>query len=226
MGRRGKASVRERAGRGRREGPSQSLSSHRLPPGRHGIPPEQVVESQRWRLLGAAAEVLAERGYAGIRGADVCARAGVSRATLYEHFEGLQDLLLAAYEMTAECIVDLASPACEVTTLAEILEFLAEEPALAHLLGPEVAAGVPAIAAARERLIERLADMGAERHCVEGALALVSERVAAGDAARLPELAPQLAELITPREPAAGASDQSDPRGEMPVPSAQRDPRS
>ncbi|MND02243.1 hypothetical protein D3C83_215510 [compost metagenome] len=42
--------------------------------------------------------------------------------------------------------------------------------------------------------------MGTERRRVEAALVLVSDRVAAGEAARLPELAPQLAELMGPKE--------------------------
>lgn len=164
-----------------------------------------MEESQRWRLLGAAAEVLVERGYARTRVADIAARAAVSRGTFYEQFEDLPGCLLAAHEMVAECICDLADSACageepwEVrkrTALGEVLRFLAEEPALAHLLSAEVAVGVPAIASARGRLIERLAEMGGQRRSLEGALALVSERVSAGDTANLPQLAPQLAELI------------------------------
>jgi AcrR family transcriptional regulator len=181
------------------------LSAFRLPRGRHGLPPEQVAESQRWRLLGAAAEVLVERGYARTRVADIAAQAGVSRGTLYEHFDDLPACLLAAYEMAAECVYDLAASACDAerewgaclkTALEEVMGFLAEEPALAHLFGAEVAAGVPAIAAARERLIARLAAMGVERRSLEGAIALVSVRVSVGETARLPELAPQLAKLI------------------------------
>jgi AcrR family transcriptional regulator len=181
------------------------LSAFQLPRGRHGIPPEQVAESQRWRLLGAAAEVLAERGYARTKTSDIAAKAGVSRGTYYKHFENLPDCLLAAYEMAADCVYDLAGTALGGqgewgarlrTALGEVLTFLAEEPALAHLLGPEVAAGVPAIAAARERLVGRLVGVGVERRPLEGALALVSEQVAAGETNRLPELAPQLTELI------------------------------
>jgi len=181
------------------------LSAFQLPRGRHGIPPEQVAESQRWRLLGAAAEVLAERGYARTRVADIAAKAGVSRGTLYEHFDDLPACLLAAYEMAANCVCDLAASvrdaerewgACLRAALEEIMGFLAEEPALAHLFSTEVAVGVPAIAAARERLIDRLVETGAGRRSLEGAFALVSEQVSAGDAALLPQLAPQLALLI------------------------------
>lgn len=164
-----------------------------------------MVESQRWRLLGAAAEVLAEQGRVRTRVEDIAARAGVSRSTFYEQFENLDDCLLAAYEMAADCVYDLAGLPCGKggeweadlrTALEEILSFLAEEPALAHLLGAEATAGVPAIAVARERLIAGLMAIGVERRPLEGAFALVSERVAAGEVERLPDLAPQLAELI------------------------------
>jgi AcrR family transcriptional regulator len=187
------------------EGVPPPLSAFQLPRGRHGIPPEQVVESQRWRLLGAVGEVLAERGYARTRVADVAARAGVSRGTFYEQFEDLPACLLAAYEMAADCVCDLADSArgggggCESNlraALEEILRFLAEEPSFAHLLGAEAVVGVPAIAAARERFVARLTAMEVERRPVEGALALVSDWVAGGKTDRLPELAPQLAELI------------------------------
>jgi len=168
--------------------------------------------------LGAAAEVLVERGYARTKASDIAARAGVSRSTFYEFFKDLSSCLLAAYEMAAECVCDLADSACGRegewearlrAALDEILRFLADEPALAHLLGPEVAAGVPAIVAARERLIEKLARSGADRHSIDGAFALVSERIAVGQAVRLPELAAQLVELI---RPAAGGPGKP-PRG-------------
>ncbi len=169
------------------------------------MPPAQVAESQHWRLLGAAAEVLAERGYARTRVEDVAARAAVSRGTLYEYFDDLPACLLAAYEMAAACVCDLVFSACDregewkgrlEAALDEVTEFLAEEPALAHLLGTEVAAALPAVAAARERMVVELLETGVERRSLEGAFAFVSARVAAGETSRLPELVPQLAELI------------------------------
>jgi AcrR family transcriptional regulator len=197
----------EEVGRGghAEEGLDPPFATFRLPRGRHNVPPEQVAESQRWRLLGATAEVLAERGYARIRLADVAARAGVSRGTFYEFFEDLPACLLAAHEMVAECVCDLVESACGAegewearlrAALEEVLLFLAEEPALAHLLGTELAAGVPVVAAAHERMLDRLAATGAERRSLDGAFSLVLERVAKGETADLPELAPQLTQLI------------------------------
>jgi AcrR family transcriptional regulator len=50
----------------------------------------------RERLLGAAADVFAERGYDGTRVADIAAAAGVSNGALYAHFGSKAELLVAA----------------------------------------------------------------------------------------------------------------------------------
>jgi AcrR family transcriptional regulator len=171
--------------------------------------------------LGAATEVLAERGYGRAKSSDIARLAQVSRGTFYEHFENVDDCLLAAYEMAADCVWDIVIGACEqegewtVRLRAAIdaaLDFLASEPSLANLLGPEAPAGVAEIAAARQRLVERLAGLlgsglernasmpegpgGTELRLVEGALALLSDRIVAGEANRLTELGPELAELL------------------------------
>jgi AcrR family transcriptional regulator len=50
----------------------------------------------RVRLLQAAAEVFAERGYEGTRVADIAAAAGVSNGALYAHFGSKAELMVAA----------------------------------------------------------------------------------------------------------------------------------
>jgi AcrR family transcriptional regulator len=50
----------------------------------------------RERLLGAAADVFAERGYDGTRVADIAAAAGVSNGALYAHFASKADLMEGA----------------------------------------------------------------------------------------------------------------------------------
>ncbi|WP_155348862.1 TetR/AcrR family transcriptional regulator [Acrocarpospora pleiomorpha] len=50
----------------------------------------------RERLLRAAAEVFAERGYDGTRVADIAAAAGVSNGALYAHYGSKAELLVAA----------------------------------------------------------------------------------------------------------------------------------
>jgi AcrR family transcriptional regulator len=50
----------------------------------------------RERLLRAAADVFAERGFEGTRVAEIAAAAGVSNGALYAHFESKADLLVEA----------------------------------------------------------------------------------------------------------------------------------
>lgn len=199
------------------------FSDFRLPPGRHGISPEEVAENQRWRLLGAAAEVLAEQGHVNTTSTRVAKVAGVSPATFYQHFDDIGECLLDAYEAAAGSVWEIVSEACAEerigwlrrlgVAVASTLRFLAVEPATAHLLGAEPPAGEPAIAAARRASIERLAGLlasgrdlrhtdagplpeGTEFHLVSGAVSIYAARVAAGDVERLPELTPELTEML------------------------------
>lgn len=50
------------------------------------------------RLLAAATEVFAERGYAGARVADIAARAGVTTGAIYSRYRGKAELLAEAIE--------------------------------------------------------------------------------------------------------------------------------
>ncbi len=59
---------------------------------------DEVENIQRARILSAMVEVAAEQGYIGAAVAPVVARAGVSRRTFYELFEGREDCFLAAFE--------------------------------------------------------------------------------------------------------------------------------
>lgn len=57
---------------------------------------EQVqarLDAQRMRIIDAATELLADRGYAGCSIAAVSARAGVSAGTVYNHFSGKSELV-------------------------------------------------------------------------------------------------------------------------------------
>jgi len=192
----------------------------RLPKGRHGIPAGVVVEHQRLRLIAAMAEALAEHGYAGVNTTQVSELANVSTSTFYRHFGNLWDCLLAAYVATAdrlcaqiEAAVEERSP--EAPPLAAgidaALTFLAAQPALARLLCAQPPLEASAVFAARRILIARLAAMlrrgrgtaaagerpaGLDERLVDACLAFVCTRVAAGEAARLTELGPELTAIL------------------------------
>jgi AcrR family transcriptional regulator len=53
----------------------------------------------RERILRAAAEVFAERGYEGARVQEIARRAGMTTGAIYAHFSGRHELLLAATEL-------------------------------------------------------------------------------------------------------------------------------
>ena len=57
-----------------------------------GITPQET----RARLLRAAAEVFADRGYHGTRVADIASAAGLSNGALYAHYAGKAELLVGA----------------------------------------------------------------------------------------------------------------------------------
>jgi AcrR family transcriptional regulator len=75
-----------------------------LPNGRHALTREEVERAQRERLMRSAVEELAERGYANVKVANVCARAGVSRASFYALFSDKEDCLCEAHDRYIEVV--------------------------------------------------------------------------------------------------------------------------
>ena len=74
----------------------------RLKPGRHALSRDEVDDIQRARIVSAMVEVAADVGYLGAAVAPVVARAGISRRTFYELFEGREDCFLAAFDWAVE----------------------------------------------------------------------------------------------------------------------------
>ncbi len=70
----------------------------RLPGGRHGLSREAVRDSQRDRMVEAMIDSVSSCSYAETTVADVIGKAGVSRATFYEHFRDKEDCFIAAYQ--------------------------------------------------------------------------------------------------------------------------------
>jgi AcrR family transcriptional regulator len=191
-----------------------SRTAEQLPRGRHGIPREEVLASQRGRMLVAMTEAVAERGFAKVTVADVLRRAGVSRETFYQHFRDKDDAFLAALDGVAQLLAARLVASAGATTdtverldalLGAYLESLASEPAAARTFLIEVyAAGDEAIAR-RVAMLESFVDLVAafadtddrlRCEALVGAVSsMVTMRVATGDHASLPELREPLVEL-------------------------------
>lgn len=76
-----------------------------LPRGRHGLKRSDIVAAQRERLLIAATELLAARGYGGLSAKEICSRAGASLTAFYQCFETKEDCVFAAYDRFIEVLV-------------------------------------------------------------------------------------------------------------------------
>jgi AcrR family transcriptional regulator len=69
---------------------------------REAVSRDEVDGFQRARIVSAMVEVASEVGYLGAAVAPVVARAGVSRRTFYELFDGREDCFLAAFDWGVE----------------------------------------------------------------------------------------------------------------------------
>lgn len=194
------------------------MSATHLPRGRHGLSRDEVVGTQRRRMVLAMAEAMAERGYVGTPVAEIIKRAGVSRETFYQQFSSKQDCFLAALEDTVVELADelrsaLDSPGSPLERfdrlIGSYLDALAAEPAAARLFLIESYAAGPEVLARRVELHQQFIDglavlIGVESESgrfacevlISAIIAMVTVRIGAGDIASLPALRAPLVELV------------------------------
>jgi AcrR family transcriptional regulator len=124
-----------------------------------------VAEFQRSRVLRAAVEVASERGYTAMTAAAVIARAGVSRKTFYEVFDGCEDCFLAVLEECLAQMAAVAAPAYEGdghwserlrSALTAVLAFLEDERNGGALLLSYLGGYGPSRPELRTRVLQRL----------------------------------------------------------------------
>lgn len=183
----------------------------RIRPG-PGLSRAEVVANQRRRILAGLAAALAYHGYEDTRITDVVELAGISRPTFYEHFESKEACFAAAYADGVERLALAVEGAVREESgweagvaagLRAGLEFLAADPALAHLLLVEALAASRPARLEHERNLTVLAGAlrpppgepaGGEPISAEAARLLagglashLNGRLLAGEAERLPE---------------------------------------
>jgi AcrR family transcriptional regulator len=126
------------------------------------------VEAQRMRLLDAAVQVTADKGYAAATVADLVRAAGVSRSTFYELYAGKEACFLDAYRRGVDLLghrVAASVRAAEGDWRAELragvrayLDALAAEPRWARAYLIEVHMAGPAALDVRTEALRRFAD--------------------------------------------------------------------
>jgi AcrR family transcriptional regulator len=137
--------------------------------GRHAPPPEVRLPLQRERLLQAAAEEFAKRGYAGASSESISRRAGMSKATFYEHFANKEDCIVALFDRAAEEVARTMAEAARRAGHADaserlkaatraFLSALAEHPEFAQTLLVEIIGAGPKAARRRDQIMQQFAD--------------------------------------------------------------------
>jgi len=137
--------------------------------GRHAPPPEVRLPLQRERLFRAAAEEFAERGYAGASSESISRRAGMSKATFYEHFANKEECIIALFDRAASVVAAGMAQAARGAGRADAAErmkagtrafltSLAEHPAYAQTLLVEIIGAGPRAAQRRDQIMQAFAD--------------------------------------------------------------------
>jgi AcrR family transcriptional regulator len=115
----------------------------RLPSGRSDLPRQFIIKSQRERIVDATAAIVAEKGLAALTIPEIARRANVSHQTFYDIYASKHDAFLGAQKvgMHQALAVTVAAyqaqqpewPRAARAGLRALLDYLASEPAHAHL---------------------------------------------------------------------------------------------
>jgi AcrR family transcriptional regulator len=119
-----------------------SSKRRRLVGGEHNVSPIYVAHSQRQRILDAVANLTAANGYAALTVEGIAAEAAISLQAFYEHFPSKEDAFLVAYEIGHDKGLALVEHAFDShqdwrsgvrAGIEALFDYLASEPAFAHL---------------------------------------------------------------------------------------------
>ncbi len=188
-------------------------------PAQHRLPAEFVAFHKRRRIMDGIAELSAEQGYEATKIGDIVRRAGVARKTLYDNFEGKEDVFLAAFDSAFEDLMGRVEAACEAAEsgweermragLAAFLAYVAEEPATARMCMIEAMSATPAATRRYEDGVQRFVALtkAGVPHCPElpetieetlvgGVAWIVHQKIRRGEAEQAMDLLDELAEFV------------------------------
>jgi AcrR family transcriptional regulator len=189
---------------------------------------EFIAGHKRRRIMDAIAELTAEQGYDATKIGDIVRRAGVARKTLYDNFEGKEEVFLSTFDAAVEEVVQRIEEACAEVEggwderleagLAAFLGYVAEEPALARMCMIEALSATPAASRRYEAAVERFVEMTArtvprddrlpetiEETLVGGVAWIVYQKIRRNEAEKAMDLLPELTEFMV--APYLGAAE-------------------
>lgn len=182
------------------------------------LPREFVAGHKRRRMMEAIAELSAEQGYEATKIADIVRRAGVARKTLYDNFDGKEDLFLSAIDSTLEEMRLTVEEGCEAEDawedgvaagLAALLDYVVANPAASRMVMLEALSATPSSASRYDagmrefvellrRGVERSDDLPEtlEESLVGGVSWILQQQIRRGAAAQTAELLPELSQFV------------------------------
>ncbi len=189
-----------------------------MTPIRPELPREFVAGHKRRRMMDAVAELTAEQGYEATKIADIVRRAAVARKTLYDNFDGKEDLFLSAVDTTMNEMRVVVEEACErtegredqiVAGLEALLGYVAGHPAAAKMCMVEAISATPSSArlydAGMHAFVELLRqnsptnlDLPAtiEESLVGGVAWIVQQQIRRGETESAGELLSELSQFV------------------------------
>lgn len=200
------------------------------------LPRDFIAGHKRRRMMEAIAELTAEKGYEATKIADIVRRAKVARKTLYDNFDGKEDLFLAAVDFYLSELRARVIDACAKSEgpwqrrvdagLEAFLDFLAEQPVVARMCMIEALAATPRAADRYDAEVHELVELlraavpaqsglpeTIEETLVGGVAWIANQQIRRGEAEAARELLPELSEfLLSPYQGVAKIS--SEPGGE------------
>jgi AcrR family transcriptional regulator len=182
------------------------------------LPREFVAGHKRRRMMDAIAELTAEQGYEATKIADIVRQAAVARKTLYDNFDGKEDLFLSAVDATLGEMRVVVEEACERTVSPEdqvvagleaLLVFIAEHPAASRMCMVEAISATRSSArlydAGMKGFVQLLRDCGLDNHdlpqtieesLVGGVAWILQQQIRRGGAEQVGELLSELAQFM------------------------------
>jgi|SRR5680860_128813 len=197
---------------------------------RPSLPREFIALHKQRRIMDAVAELTADQGYEATKISDIVKRAGVARKTLYDNFEGKEEVFLAAFDGARDEVlrrVEEGSAGADDDWrqrveggLAAFLGYVAEQPTLARMCMIESLSATRRTARRYEDTLEafveltrrvlprdeRLPDTIAET-LVGGVAWIVYQQIRRGEVERAEDLLPELKEFMVAPYLGAGMAE-------------------
>jgi AcrR family transcriptional regulator len=182
------------------------------------LPREFVAGHKRRRMMDAVAELTAEQGYEATKIADIVRRAAVARKTLYDNFDGKEDLFLSAVDSTLNEMRVAVEEGCERTESPEdqivagieaLLDFVAEHPDASKMCMVEAISATRSSArlydAGMRNFVELLRKSSLdgedlpetiEESLVGGVAWIIQQQIRRGEAEQARDLLPELSQFV------------------------------